>query len=822
MKLLRTLVLRPLARDPLRTLLTVLAVALGVGVVIGIELAGDAAAGSFQSSLITLVGQTDLQISANGGLDEKWIGVLAQLPFNIRFSPVIEAQVLTAAGTSIPLYGVDPFSSPDSAFEPNAPPADSIALSTALARRLHVAKDSALALRLPTGSRSFRIGRIIDAKDSEFAALDIAAAQQALNRYGKLDRIDVFVSPQENFAAAEHAIRSALPPGVSIDKPGARANENQRMLRAFRWNLRVLSYISLVVGAFLIYNTISISVVRRRPEIGILRSLGTARYSVFGLFLMEALLIGAVGSALGIVAGRLMAEGLVGLIAVTVNSLYASSRPAEIHLTPAAALAASLTGLAIALLSAFAPAFEAMNIAPTEAMSRGARETTFRLRTRRNLLIAGVLSALSFLAAKQDAVAGRPLFGYLSVLLSIGAAAFAAPSLIDFLVAATRRTLRRLFGAEGLLAGRSLTASLGRTSIVVTALATAIAMMSSVGIMVGSFRETVVVWLDNQLRADIYIRATGPTGAGLYPAIPAEVPPLVAKVPGIAALDIFSALEFRYQGQRASLGGGNIEILRRYGRPRFLSGGLPNPGNAIVTQTFANKHHLHSGDRITIPLGDRRATFTITGVYYDYSSERGFVLVDRATLLKYLPNQPPTNLAIYLSPGADPTAVRRAIQNATARFPIDIAPNEKLRKGAVEIFDRTFAVTYALEGVAIIVAMLGAANSLLALVLDRRREFGLLRYLGAAPAQIRRMVLVEAGLLGFLSNLLGLALGFALSYVLIYVINEQSFGWTIQFHPPLGLLAAALSLVWCVTIVAGVYPARVAARLNPIDVIHIE
>ena len=332
--------------------------------------------------------------------------------------------------------------------------------------------------------------------------------------------------------------------------------------------------------------------------------------------------------------------------------------------------------------------------------------------------------------------------------------------------------------------------------------------------MVGSFRETVVVWLDNQLRADIYIRAKGAPGAGLYPPIPAEAPALISKIPGIAAVDIFSALEIRYQGQRASLGGGNMDILQRYGRTRFLPGedgpailrSLPHSHNAIVTQTFASKHHLKPGDRLTIPLGSGRATFSIGGIYYDYTSERGFVIVDRAILLQYLPGQPPTNLAIYLAPGADPAAVRRAIETATARFPIDVAPNQTLRRGAVEIFDRTFAVTYALEGVAIIVAMLGAANSLLALVLDRRREFGLLRYLGAAPQQIRRMVLVEAGLLGLLANLLGLALGFALSFVLIYVINEQSFGWTIQFHPPAGLLAGALSLVWCVTILAGLYP----------------
>jgi putative ABC transport system permease protein len=797
LKLLRMLVVRPLARDPLRTVLTIVAVALGVAVVIGIELAGQAAAGSFESSLTSVVGKTDLQISANGGMDEKWIGVLAGLPINARFAPVMEGRI-----GAIPVYGVDM-------------PGQAGACATR-------------GVGAVVGE--FRVVCRIDAGDAEFAAIDIAEAQRVFGRYGKLDRIDVFVSAREDFAKAEGAIRGALPAGVLVDKPGARSNENQRMLRAFRWNLQVLSYISLVVGAFLIYNTISISVVRRRAEIGILRAVGTARGAVFALFLAEAMAIGAVGAALGIAMGRAMAEGLVGLIAGTVNSLYASSRPAAIHLTVGAAVGAGCTGLGIALLSAFGPAWEAMKIAPVEAMGRGSRETTFRLRTRRNLAMAVVFAGLSWAAAVQDPVAGRPLFGYLSVVLSIGAAACVAPSLIVGTVGLTRGVLRGVFGAAGLLAGRSLTASLGRTSIVVTALATAIAMMASVGIMVGSFRETVVVWLDSQLRADIYIRGSGPGGAGVYPPIAGGVGGLVARVEGVAAVDVFSALEIRYEGQRASLGGGDVGIARRYGRMRFLYGqdrdavlrGLAGTDNAIVTQTFANKHKLHPGDRITIPLGERRVALTVTGVYYDYTSERGFVIVDRATLLKYLPDLAATNLAIYLAPGVDAVKVRGAIQRVTAGLPLDIALNEKLRAGAVEIFDRTFAVTYALEGVAILVAMLGAANSLLALVLDRRREFGLLRYLGAAPAQIRRMVLVEAGLLGFLANLLGLGLGFALSFVLIYVINEQSFGWTIQFHAPLGLLGAALSLVWCVTIVAGLYPARVAACLNPIDVVHIE
>jgi putative ABC transport system permease protein len=209
-------------------------------------------------------------------------------------------------------------------------------------------------------------------------------------------------------------------------------------------------------------------------------------------------------------------------------------------------------------------------------------------------------------------------------------------------------------------------------------------------------------------------------------------------------------------------------------------------------------------------------------VYYDYSSELGFVILDRSTLLKYLPDQPVTNLAVYLEPGADATEVRRRIEALTTGHRIVVAENKTLRAGAVVVFDRTFAITYALEAVAVIVAMLGAANSLLALVLDRRREFGLLRFLGAAPGQIRRMVLIEAAFLGLLADLLGLALGMVLSLLLIYVVNKQSFGWTIQFHPPIGLLAGALSLVWLATVAAGLYPARVASRLNPIEVVHLE
>ena len=830
MKLLRSLILRPLRRDLPRTLLTVLAVALGVAVVVAIDLAGDAATGSFRSSMETLSGKTDLEILANGGIDEAWIGVLDALQVNATFSAAIEAQGFVEGIGSIPIYGVDLVPGARHWLARTGPSGGSprAGISKDLAARLHLNAPASLTVEIDGRGQRLEIGDSVDAGTAEFLVLDIADAQQALGRYGKLDRIDVRVGPQEDFARVEKAVRAALPAAYLVERPGMRNQENQRMLRAFRWNLRVLGYISLVVGAFLIYNTISVSVVRRRAEIGILRAVGASRATILALLLVEALLLGVVGSVLGVLLGRVLAGGVVGLIAETVHALYTSSRPTPVELTAGEAWAGILTGAVVAFVSALKPAREAMLVAPTEAMSRGAHEHRARLRWGRSLAWSAVFAVAAGAISQSPAWGGYPVGGYVAALFAIAAAALASPAVVLAVNRATRSVTRRR--AESLLAGRSLTASLSRTSVVVAALATAIAMMASVGIMVASFRETVALWLDVQLRADFYVRPAIRSAAGQYPAMDAAVPALLAAVPGVAAVDDFRGTEFHYQAERATLGAGNMEIVRRYGRLRFLAGedrdrvlrSLPGRDRAVVSEPFAIKHRVRAGDRLTVPIGDHTVTLTVAGVYYDYSSSQGYVIVDRSTMLRYLPDLPVTNAAVYLAPGADAGRVRRELQLRTAGYGVTVAQNSELRRTSMAIFDRTFAITWALEAVAILVAMLGAANSLLALVLDRRRELGLLRFLGASTGQVRGMILTEAAFLGLLASILGLALGMALSLLLIYVVNKQSFGWTIQFHPPGGLLASAVLLVWMVTVLAGLYPARVASRMNPIEVIQEE
>src|SRR5579863_7343262 len=496
MKLFRQLILRPLRHDLTRTVLTVLSIALGVAVVIAIDLAGDAATGSFQSSLTSLVGKVDFEITANGGVDENALGKLAALPVNARFSPVIEQPVVIAGRWSTTLYGIDLVAGANSGSAGEPPNFDpqqfenSAIVSNDLAARLHLAKGDPIELKGRDQALHFTIRTIAPNQNTEWIAVDIATAQRLLDMYGKLDRIEVVVSPTENADNVARLIKATIPATWDVQTPGARSEENRRMLRAFRWNLRILSYISLLVGAFLIYNTIAVSVVRGRTEIGILRALGTSSRGVLLIFLGEATMLGVIGSALGIVLGRFLAAALLGMISDTVNALFTTSTPGPIALSPVSLLAALITGTAVAFFSALIPAREAARVAPAEAMRRSIVEHKTRLHVRRDLVVAAITAIVAVILCQFGPIDGRPVLGYIATLFAVAATAMVAPAFVTGVVFVLRSMLKRIGGAEGLIAGRSLVASLSRTSIIVTALATAISMMISVGVMVGSFRET--------------------------------------------------------------------------------------------------------------------------------------------------------------------------------------------------------------------------------------------------------------------------------------------------------------------------------------------
>ncbi|MCC7499054.1 MAG: FtsX-like permease family protein [Bryobacterales bacterium] len=826
-RLLYRFVIRPMARERLRTVLTVFAVALGVGVVIAIELAGQAAAGSFHASMETLAGRADYEVTAAGGVPVEAVGRLATLAWPIRVRPRIEDYGMIAGDLRVvPVIGVDLVADGRlAAAGGEAPDAESLMAADAIWAGPDTGyhKGDTVRLILNDTERRFRVRGVLGSAAGGAFVLDLGSASRLLGRKSTVDRI-LIESP-----ASESVLRAVLPPGCELARFGARTEENRRMLAAFRWNLRVLSYIALVVGAFLIYNTLSVSVVRRRPEIGIVRAMGATRRAVLGAVLSEAAMLGLAGGAAGLLLGRVMAEGAVRLVAATVDSLYVSSRPAPIEVTAAIVAWAMAIGIGAALVSALTPAWEAAQVPPTEAMARGRREYQARVRRWRNLGLGAACGLAAWLAARQAPVGGRPLFGYLAALLLIATGVLAIPALISSLASVSAGCLRRI-GAEALLAGRSLAGSLRRTSVLVGALSTAVAMTVAVAIMVGSFRQTVLDWMDDRLKADLYLRPAAPASADRHPTIRAELADRVAKLEGVAAIDRFRAYEINYQGMPATLAGGDSRVASRFGRRSFLGVSNPvpifraleHPGTAVVSEPFANKHNVHPGDRLRLPMGARIVSLKVLGVFYDYANERGYIIVDRRTLLRYLPDPASSNIAVYLKPGVDLEAGRRQVEGALAGARVQVLSNRRLRQEAIRIFDRTFAITYALEAVAILVAVTGVASALVALVIDRRRELGLLRFLGGSRPQVARMIYYEAGLLGLLANGVGLLLGMALSMVLIFVINRQSFGWTIRFHWPVAVLLGVLTLIYMATVLAAVYPARIATRLRPIEVVHEE
>jgi putative ABC transport system permease protein len=834
------LILRPFRRELTRTALVVLAVALGVAVVLAIELAGDAAAGSFRSSMETLTGTANLEVTAIGGVPDEVVGRLATLPYPITVHPRIDDYAVVAStGKTVSLIGLDLIADhPDfNTTSANAPTSEDL-LQAAEHDNVWVSDGLGMKpgdqIRLQINDRidDYKVSGV--PKDSAdaggFVLMDLATAQRATNRLGRVDRVLLKVPTTPSLEQWEQKLRTALPPGAELRRAGTQTVENRRMLSAFRWNLRILSYVALVVGAFLIFNTISVSVVRRRPEIGIVRALGASRTDILLAFLGEAVCFGFAGGVVGIILGRVMAIVAVRLLGATVQNLYVSSRPGPIALTPATLALGLLIGVGISILSAAAPAREASLVSPVEAMARGEREHTARVHKTRDLWLALALAILGAVASQAPAIAGKPFFGYFAALLMIAASAFAMPSLVAGLTAISSSLLKRVMGVEAMLASRSLASSLRRTSVLVGALSTAIAMTASVGIMVGSFRQTVLVWMNDQLKADLFLRPAGDPASDRYPTLDASLADKLAALPGVAGVDRFRGYEISYQGLPATLGSADTIGNQDLGQIHFVSrrpsaivdAEMHNGSNVVISEPFANKHHLRVGDDITLPLGKNRVRFRVADVFYDYGSEKGFIVVDRSIMLRYLPDPAPSSIGVYVAPGARLEDVQAAVHKVVAGHNVLMFTNRNLRAEAIQIFDRTFAITYALEVVAIVVAIIGIAGALLTLVIDRRRELGLLRFLGAAIGQIRKLILVEAGLIGLLSNVAGLALGIVLSLLLIFVINKQSFGWTIQFHWPVAVLIAALTLVFVATVLAGFYPARVATRLNPIEVVHEE
>jgi putative ABC transport system permease protein len=530
----RALVLRPIIREKTRTALTVLGIAVGVAVIVAIQLANQSALRAFRESVDAVAGRANYQIVPEAGALREEL-LLNLRPFwdeGVRFAPVIDVEgVDEATQQPVRLLAVDLLSdlhfrdyryariegsALQSFFQP-----DAVIVPAPFAREHYLALGSPMRLSILGIKRTMTVRGILEARgpatafNGAIVVCDIATAQKAFGMIGRLSRVDLLV-PDDAIAKQ---IARVLPPSTRIERPSRRNERVENMLRAFRVNLFALAGVALLVGMFLVYNTVLISILRRRRDVGILKTLGAAPRQIFGAFLYEGLLFGAIGSVLGIALGDLLAAGILSLIGRTVNALYVTSRPEAIALTPGVVGLGVAVGVVLSVLSAIAPSIEAARIRPM-SMIRSRVAPPTRRRPAGEGAGATLFFALAILAARIPPVRGIAIAGYLSVLFVVAGFSLLAPAIVRGIAALAAGPFRKAFGIVGQLAARSLHASLRRTAIATAALALATGMMVAVALMVGSFRVTVNTWIDQTVRSDLWLRpAKGLTNAdvALFP-----------------------------------------------------------------------------------------------------------------------------------------------------------------------------------------------------------------------------------------------------------------------------------------------------------------
>lgn len=832
-----------------RGLLCLLGVALGVAVFVGIKTAASSATASFRDTVISLAGHTQLQVVGQGmGFPEEIYTRVASTPGVKAASPVLQF-IVASANEPVLLLGVDLLSDRqfrDYQFASGSEgrealvrlltQPDAIAVSKKFSRSHGLRPGDKMEILYGSRRVRFTVEAVMEfagparALEGNLAVVDIATAQEVFQHLGRLDRIDLLLEETASLKDLRAHLQRLLPADVRVERPERRLGRIEDMVGPYRLNLLALSLISLFVGVFLIYNAVAFAVSKRRYEIAMLRVLGMHRWQVLCLFLSEALVIGLLGGLLGVGLGLGIAKVALKTMARTISELYLLTRAENLSFSLSVILGGAGAALGVALLGALFPSLEASRTLPREALYRGSLERKLHTHLGKISLIGILLLGLAYLCSRQPPLAGIPLFGFFAAFLILAGFSFLTPAFVLVANTPLRALVALAFSIEGKLATRYLGGSLNRSAVAIAALMSALAMLVSISIMILSFRQTVVVWTDQVISADLYlspaIRLTGQRGR-----LPPGLVDSLASLPGLAATERLREVQIHIDNAPVLLFVSDLKVKERFSRLLFQEGSSAEIlrrcrelDQISISEVLAERLDLEPGDQLPLDTPSGRQSLTVAGVFYDYRTEGGMILMDRKTYHRFWPREPVyTSVGLYLKPGADPEQVRNLIRRSLAEGEqVLISSNSDLRRKILRIFDQTFSITYALQVIAIVVAIFGIVNTLILLITERERDIGVLKSVGASNGQILRMTLLEAGLMGLISFLLGAVGGVLLSLLLVFVINKQSFGWTIQFIIPPALFVKTLVMVLLCALIAGFAPARTATAKNVSEVMKLE
>ncbi|MFU8773365.1 MAG: FtsX-like permease family protein, partial [Anaerolineales bacterium] len=789
---------RYLLHHPWQSLLMIVGITLGVAVVVAIDIANASAKRAFDLSTEAITGRATHQItSSTFGIDETIFIRLRLTGLVDKAAPVITEYVTSPqlGNRPLQLLGVDPFSEAPFRNYLNTSTGNTTSLpqigdltlffthpgavliSTNLANQFDLEPGATFLLQIAGQERQVLLVGLLDTDNGSSASTrlnqraldgiiltDIASAQELTDRLGYIDHIDLILPENCDGHSTTQPMTSPgvcplidqmgalLPEELKILPINARSDTIREMTAAFHLNLSALSLLALIVGMFLIYNTITFSVIQRRSLFGTLRCLGVTRREVFLLVIIEALIAGSLGAGLGVLLGIVLGQASVQMVTQTINDLFFTVTVRGVQIPPESLIKGVILGITATVFTAAAPAWEAASVPPRMALSRSNIES-FARHASRLAAVAGLLLLLFGLLILM--LPTSDLFvsfgGTFVVILGF---ALLTPQSTMYLMRSAIPVLGRFWGTLGNMAPRNVSNSMSRTSIAIAALMVAISVTIGVSLMISSFRHTVVTWLDQTLLGDIYISVPGFT-ANQYSAI---LDPMVVQSletwPGIDRIDVIRNVMIDSPLGPVQVNATNNPTLADERIFYSAIGNLDqiqdsfNNGAIFISEPLAHRLNLFEKNAL-LPLitskGEKQ--FTVAGIFYDYTSTQGSVLMDLDLYRTHWRDESLTGVGLRLPPGVDTDSLAIELAEELSSIQIlDIRPNQALRADVMEVFDRTFAITGALQLLATVVAFTGILSALLSLHLERFNEIGILRSVGLTIRQLWALIMVETGL----------------------------------------------------------------------------
>ena len=850
MMLLRLLSWPYLRRHLLRWTLTLAGIILGVAVFVAMHTANRSIFSAFDQTVNQIAGATQLQVSAGEfGFDESILERVQSVPEVGVAVPVIETTVETNAPGQgrILVLGIDltgdrslrdyELQDADDAIIDDplvflAQP-DSLMITKEFAARNKLEVNSKVPLLTLDGEKQFTVRGIMSSEGlsqafgGNLAVMDIYAAQQVLGRGRRFDRIDLRAKDDVTVEQCQAAVKAALGPGFEVEPPSARGRHLEALLDNYSMAMTISSLFALIVGMFIIYNSFAIAVTQRRAEIGILRALGATRGQVQGLFFLESITAGFVGSILGAAAGIGMASMIMNhMSGVLEQTAGVAQRVTELAIDPRLIVAGIAVGVATSIFAAWIPARSAARVDPVHALQKGkyqvlsAGENQQRRRMAFGVFVISV--ACLFLSSS------KPFF-YAGYILMIVTALLLAPALTLLLSKTLRPILKRVLPAEGTLAADSLVQAPRRTSATVSALMLSLSMVVGFGGFAHSFYTAVDEWMDNALNPDFFVSASTNLVARST-TFPSELASVIQRVPGVEHVQLVRNARVNYRQVPVMVVAAEVEKISKTARRTVVAGSVEEMDRLtaqgkglIVSHTFATLQNHHLGDVIELPSPSGLLKLPIVGIVRDYTDLQGSVLIDRSVYTRLWSDTTANVARVYVKKGEDVAAVRQLVNDALSEHArLLVLTNREVRDWIVKLIDQWFALTYNQIAVAILVAVLGIVNTLTVSITDRRRELGVMQAVGGLRNQIRRTVWIEAFSIGVIGLVLGTALGAINLYYSLGMVKRDLGGLELDYIFPIAFVLFMVPTILGAAFMAAIGPAESAVRGSLVEALEYE